>query len=289
MNQHLDTELLQTLLAIADTGSFAGAAQSVHRTQSAVSMQMKRLEELIGQPLFEKHGRRAVMTVHGENLLMYARRIIALQGEAIASFRNPAVQGEVRLGVCDDYVMSFMPPILASYARAHPQVHISLDSQTSDRLIKAATRGALDLVLVNVANPEIKFELLTSEPLVWVSSANHLTHETDMLPLAVENSCCFWGKWAQQALDKANVRYRLAYSTFNLGGLVAIVEAGLAVSIMTRASVPAHLRILGKQDGFPALPSSSIGLITNGKPLSPAAEQLAVSIRNGLTERAMAA
>jgi len=288
MDQHLDTELLQTLLAIADTGSFAGAAQSVHRTQSAVSMQMKRLEDLVGQPLFVKHGRRAVMTVHGENLLLYARRILALQSEAMASFRSPAVQGEVRLGVCDNYVMSFMPPILASFARAHPHVHISLDSQTSERLIQATTIGVLDLALVHIANLEIDFERLTSEPLVWVSSANHLTHETDLLPLAIETNCV-WGKWAQQALDKANVRYRLAYSTFNLGALVAIVEAGLAVSVMTRSSVPAHLRILGKEDGFPTLPSTSIGLITNGKPPSAAAEQLAMSIRNGLTERAMAA
>ncbi|MFK7962862.1 MAG: LysR substrate-binding domain-containing protein [Burkholderiaceae bacterium] len=288
MNEHLDTELLQTLLAIADTGSFAGAAQSVHRTQSAVSMQMKRLEELVGQPLFEKQGRRAVITVQGENLLLYARRILALQSEAIASFRSPAIQGEVKLGVCDDYVMSFMPAVLAGYAQAHPHVHISLDSQTSDRLIRATTRGALDIALVNVSSPEISCEQLRHEPMVWVSSANHLTHEASVVPLAIENSC-LWGKWAQQALDKADIRYRLAYSTFNLGGMLAIVEAGLAVSILTRTSVPPHLRILTEQEGFPPLPSTSIGLVTNGKPLSPAALALAQCIRAGLSETAIAA
>lgn len=287
MNENLDIELLQTLLAIADTGSFAGAAQAVHRTQSAVSMQMKRLEDVVGQPLFEKQGRRAILTMQGQNLLLYARRMLSLQEEAIAAFRSPEVRGEVRLGVCDDYVMSYMPPILASYAQAYPQVHIVLDSQTSARLIKATAQGELDFALVNMVQSDIEYEKLTRDPLVWVTSAKHLVHEQVPLPLAIETNC-LWGRWAQQALDNAGKHYRLAYSTFNIGGLVAMVEAGLAVSVMSRSSVPPALRVLSEADGFPELPSTSIGLVLNSGSMSPAAQQLIEAIRQALTAEAIA-
>ena len=116
MTENLDIELLRTLIAIADSGSHANAALAVHKSQSAISMQMKRLEETVNQPLFEKQGRRSVLTSHGDNLLLYARRIVKLQNEAMSTLSNPEIQGDVRLGVCDDYVSNLMPPILVSYA-----------------------------------------------------------------------------------------------------------------------------------------------------------------------------
>lgn len=288
MNSNLDIELLQTLLAIADTGSFGAAARAVHRTQSAVSMQMKRLEEIVGQPLFEKQGRRAVLTIHGEQLLLTARRMLALQEEALAGFRSPSVQGEVRLGVCDDYVLSHMPPILSGYASKYPQVHISLDCQTSMRLVEAVQHRELDIALVNVVRPNFDCEVLTRETLVWVTSAQHLVHEEDPLPIAIERSC-LWGVWAQRALDEIARPYRLAYSVFNINGLTAIVESGLAVSVMARRSVPPGLRILTEADGFPALPQGTLGLVSKSGRLSRAAQHLAEAIRQALGTEAQPA
>ena len=288
MQENLDPELLQTLVAIADTGSFATAAKNVHRTQSAVSMQMKRLEEIVEQPLFEKHGRRSVLTLHGQNLLLYARRILHLQQEALAVFRSPEIQGEVRLGVCDDYVMSFMPSIFASFARAFPKVHIRLDSQPSTKLIEATQAGELDFSLVNIIDNNLAYERLTKEPLVWVTSPNHDTHQTSPLPLAIESNC-LWGRWAQKALDDDNRVYRVGYSTFNIAGIVAIIEAGLAVSVMSRSSVPSQLRILQQLDGLPELPDTEIGLILSTGELSPAAKCLADAVRQSLTATAIAA
>lgn len=288
MQDNLDPELLQTLVAIADSGSFVTAAKKVHRTQSAVSMQMKRLEEIVEQPLFEKHGRRSVLTLHGQNLLLYARRILNLQQEALAVFRSPEIQGEVRLGVCDDYVMSFMPPIFASFAKAFPKVHIRLDSQPSARLIETTREGQLDFSLVNIIDNKAAYEKLTNEPLVWVTSPNHSTHEVSPLPLAVESNC-LWGKWAQKALDDANRLYRVGYSTFNIAGVVAMLEAGLAVSVMSRSSVPPHLRVLQQADGFPELPDTEIGLVLSSRELSPAAKCLADAVRQSLTATAIAA
>ena len=288
MNETLPVELLQTLVAIADTGSFATAAQAVHRTQSAVSMQMKRLEEIIDQPLFEKQGRRATLNAQGQNLLLYARRIIALQDEAMASFRSPEIRGEVRIGVCDDYVMRLMPPILADYAERYPGVHIRLDAQSSPQLVEATMRGELDFSLVNIVRADTEHEKLVSEPLVWVASAKHLTHERDPLPIAIE-STCLWGKWARQTLDHAGLQYRIAYSTFSFGGIVAIVESGLAVAVMSRSSVPAGLKVLSRADGFPDLPMTSIGLVRKSSSLSPAAQRLADEVRGQLAPELAAA
>ncbi len=288
MQMNLDTELLQTLVAIVDSGSFKAAAKNVHRTQSAVSMQMKRLEEIVEQPLFEKHGRRSVLTLHGQNLLLYARRILSLQQEALATFRSPEIQGEVRIGVCDDYVLSFMPAIFASFAKSFPNVFIRLDSQPSTKLIESTKGGDLDFSLVNVLHGDTDYEILTSDPLVWVTSRNHSTHEVSPLPLAIESNC-LWGRWAQKVLNEENRLYRVGYSTFNIAGIVAIIEAGLAVSVMSRTSVPPQLRILQPADGFPELPHTQIGLVLSSGDMSPAAQCLANAVRQSMTATSIAA
>ncbi|MGQ7844515.1 LysR substrate-binding domain-containing protein [Granulosicoccus sp. 3-233] len=288
MQMNLDTELLQTLVAIVDSGSFKAAARNVHRTQSAVSMQMKRLEEIVEQPLFEKHGRRSVLTLHGQNLLLYARRILSLQQEALATFRSPEIHGEVRIGVCDDYVLSFMPSIFASFAKSFPNVFIRLDSQPSTRLIESTKAGDLDFSLVNVLHGDTDYEILRSDPLVWVTSRNHATHEVSPLPLAVESNC-LWGRWAQKVLNEENRLYRVGYSTFNIAGIVAIIEAGLAVSVMSRTSVPPQLRILQAADGFPELPHTQIGLVLSSGDLSAAAQSLAGAVRQSMTATSIAA
>ena len=288
MQDHLDAELLRTLVAIADTGSFAEAARSVHRTQSAVSMQMKRLEGVVGRPLFEKRGRRTLPNAGGRDLLHRARQILALQDEALAAFREPGLHGEVRMGACDDYVLSFVPPILARYADAHPRVHVRLDARSSTALVASAAAGEIDIALVNVVDEAVRHEKLTTEPLVWVGSASHEAHAKDPLPLAIENECV-WGRWAHDALDRIGRPYRSAYSAFNNSGLVAIVEAGLAVSVMSAGSVPASLRVLGEADGFPTLPITSMGMVVRGGPLSAAADAMVELLREELGRDAVAA
>lgn len=210
------------------------------------------------------------------------------QQEALAVFRSPEIRGEVRLGVCDDYVMSFLPSILAGFAKAFPKVHIRLDSQPSTKLIEATQAGELDFSLVNIIHNNMEYEKLTNEPLVWVTSRNHSIHETSPLSLAIENNC-LWGRWAQKALDEDHRLYRVGYSTFNIAGIVAIIEAGLAVSVMSRSSVPPQLRILQPADGFPELPNTEIGLVVSSGELSPAAKCLADTVRQSMTATAIAA
>ena len=288
MQDNLDTELLRTLVAISDTGTFAEAARSVHRTQSAVSMQMKRLEGVVGSPLFEKRGRRTVPNAAGRDLLRRARQILRLQDEALAAFREPGLHGEVRMGACDDYVLSFVPPILARYASLHPGVHVRLEARSSTVLVAATAAREIDIALVNVVNEEVRHEKLTTEPLVWVGSANHAVHESDPLPLAVENDCV-WGRWATDALDRADKPYRNAYSAFNIGGVIAIVSAGLGVAVMSRSSVPDSLRVLGEDEGFPPLPPTSMALVLSDVALSPATAAMVDLLREELGRDALAA
>ena len=253
-----------------------------------VGAKPSRLEAIVGQPLFDKRGRRTVLNAQGQTLLQHARRMLVVQEEALAAFRHPDVRGEVRLGACDDYVLSFVPPILSRYASLHSQVHVRLDAQSSRRLVRATAQGELDIALVNIVDETVGHEKLVSEPLVWVTGARHLAHEKDPLPLALESDCV-WGRWAQQALEGAGRPYRNAYSTFNVSGIVAVVDAGLAVSVMSRSSAPAGLRILGEADGFPALTTTSIGIVLRASPLSPAALAMVQLLREGIGPQALVA
>jgi len=281
MQDNLDTDLLRTLVAIADTGSFTCAARRVFRTPSAVSMQMKRLEGIAGRALFEKRGRRTQLNAGGRDLLQHARRILELHDEAVTALRAPGSAHEVRLGACQEYASSVVPPILARYAQRYPDVHVRLESRCSASLVAAAAAERIDIALVNVMSEEVRHEKLAIEPLVWVGGREHAAHESTPLRLALENECV-WSRWAHEALERVGLTYRDAYSTLNAGGLVALVEAGLAVSVMPRGSVPPALRVLGEAEGFPPLPSTSMGLVRRGGTLTAPAEALVEQLREAL-------
>ena len=148
MIPNLDIDLLKTFLAISDTGSFTRAAEEVHKTQSAVSMQMKRLEELLGRPLFARDGRASRFTPDGERLVEYARRLVAMNDEAVSTFQRPELTGTVRFGTPDDYADRFLPEILARFARTHPMVTVDVDCLNTSVLFDRTRRGEMDLALV---------------------------------------------------------------------------------------------------------------------------------------------
>src|SRR5205814_8848703 len=183
MIPNLDIDLLKTFLAIADTGNFTRAAEEVHKTQSAVSMQMKRLEELVGRPLFVRDGRQSRFTADGERLIEYARRIVNLNDEAVAAFTKPELTGTLRLGTPDDYADRFLPEILARFSRTHPLVTVDVDCMTSDHLFERTRRGEIDLALVTVGCEIAPDEIVRREPLVWVTWTRQSVHLRDTLLL----------------------------------------------------------------------------------------------------------
>ncbi len=184
MKAPLDLDQLQTFISIADTGSFTRAAEEVHRTQSAVSMQMRRLEERIGKPLFEKDGRSNKLTEDGDRLLSYARRLIYLNRETLSAFDDNRLEGTIRIGTPDDYADRFLPEIMARFARSNPRVELTVTCEPTPGLVEQIKRGHLDLALVTHNDARGQSEVVRREPLLWVTSANHATHEEEVLPMA---------------------------------------------------------------------------------------------------------
>jgi DNA-binding transcriptional LysR family regulator len=281
MIPNLDIDLLKTFLAIADTGSFTRAAEEVHKTQSAVSMQMKRLEDLlVGRPLFARDGRASRFTADGERLIEYARRMVAMNDEAVSAFTKPELTGTVRFGTPDDYADRFLPEILARFYRTHPMVTVDVECINSSALFERTKRGEMDLALVTFACDVRTDEPVRREPLVWVTSARHNVHLLEVLPLASPD--CEWRKAALNALDSQKRKYRIAYASSNSNAISAVVQTGLAVGAVPELCVRPGMRVLTERDGFPVIGTFDIGLVRKPGKSSSAVEALARHVTESL-------
>jgi DNA-binding transcriptional LysR family regulator len=283
MIPNLDVDLLKTFLAIADNGSFTKAADEVHKTQSAVSMQMKRLEELVGTPLFAKDGRMSRFTGDGERLVDYARRIVAINDEAIYAFAKPDLTGTIKFGTPDDYAERFLPEILARFARTHPMVTVDVECLGSGQLFERCKRGEMDLALVTHGCDILTEEPVRREKLVWVTSTRHHAHMAEVLPLAVSHAGCGWRSMVLRSLDAQQRKFRVAYSTPNSNAVNAAVLQGLAVGAIPELCLRPGMRILTEKDGFPSLGTFDIGLVRKPGKANKAIEALARHVTESLS------
>ncbi len=271
----LDPDLLRSFVLIAEGGSFTRAAQVVGRTQSAVSMQIRRLEETLGKPLLHRGARGVEPTPHGAWLLERARRLLAMHDEIVASFRSPEVAGSVRLGTPDDYALRWLPGILAGFADSHPAVEVEVVCAPSNELAERLGRGELDLTLLSGGNEPagMSGRTLWRGTLLWIGSARHATHRRAPLPLALAQPRCVWRRAATAALDQAGIAWRMAYVSTSQAGTLAPALAGLAVTVGMPGPLPPGLRPLGAAEGLPALPEFTIALLA-GPERTPVAEAL---------------
>ena len=285
MDPRLDSDLLRTFVAIADTGSFTRAADAVHRTQSAVSMQIKKLEETVGRPVFNRGTRGVALTRSGEILLANARRVLRLLDETILTLGDQGAEGEVRIGIPAEYGNTLLPRILAQFSESHSRVRLtvrceaSTASDTREGFAPALERGELDVAVILAESGDPPGEILFHDPLVWITSERHLVHEEDPLPVAAFNPGCWWRRNALDTLERQNRRYRIAYSSTSVTGIQAAVSAGLAVGFLGRSTVPPGARVLTGEEGFPPLPGSNVVMRTRTGPLSPAVERMVMVIR----------
>ncbi|MGB3539857.1 MAG: LysR substrate-binding domain-containing protein [Mesorhizobium sp.] len=261
MKAPLDLDQLQTFLSISDTGSFTRAAEEVNRTQSAVSMQMRRLEERIGKPLFEKDGRTNKLTEEGEKLLSYARRLLFLNRETLAAFDDQRLEGTIRIGTPDDYADRFLPEIMARFARSNPRVELTVICEPTPGLVEHIKRGNLDIALVTHNDARGQSEVVRREPLLWVTSANHATHENKVLPMAFGRPNCVWRRAACDVLDQMGRDYRILFTSFSATVIAAAVLSGLAISVLPECALRTGMRVLGEADGFGTLPDCRIGIM----------------------------
>jgi DNA-binding transcriptional LysR family regulator len=249
----LQLDWLRAFVAVVDAGSLSGAAPLLHRSQSAVSMQIKKLEEALNKPVLLRGPRHMELTATGTELLTYARRLLELHAQTQAALSAPPLEGRIRLGVPDDYAASYLTPVLRSFAGRHVGVDIELTCEQSTALIPKVVKGELDLALVSRDKPE-RGKLLFHEPLVWVGSPQFEVWRKSPLPIAVYESASLARREALSALAAIKRPYRLVYHSSSLAGQLAAVESGLAVAVLTRCSVPTGLQILHNLPNEHALP-----------------------------------
>jgi len=253
---------LRTLIAFADTGSFTKSAERVHRTQSAVSMQMRRLEEQVGRPLFERQGRDLQLTADGRTLVSFGRRILKIHEEAVGNFTEAKLTGTIKVGTPDDYALSILPTLFSRFAETYPDVHLEVLCAASERLREHLNAGDLDMAIVT-CNDELEAAdgiVLSQDPIVWVTSETHDTHLQRPLPLALFTEPCQFRRWGFEALDRANIGYRVAYSSANMYALFGAVLAGLAVTVVAQTSMVPGMRVLRPDEGFPSMPMATVAL-----------------------------
>ena len=247
--QDLQIDWLKCFVAVVDAGSLSGAAPEVHRSQSAVSMQLKKLEDALGCQLLLRGPRQHQLTPEGQLLLGYARRMLDLHAETQAAFHGDELTGRIRLGVPDDYAAKYLTPVLKRFAPYFGAVEIELNCEQSTSLIPRVERGDLDLALVSRENPR-QGTLLFHEPMVWVGSTQFQVWRRDPLPIAVYEAASLAKRSAINSLALQGRRYKVVYNSSSLAGQIAAVESGLAVAVLTQCSAPAHLEILGSEHGL---------------------------------------
>ncbi|MBN8631432.1 MAG: LysR family transcriptional regulator [Rhodobacterales bacterium] len=271
--QPLDLSLLRSFVALIDCGSIQLAADRVGRSQSAVSMQIKRLEEDVGRPLFQREGRNLRPNPAAQDLLLYARRLLRLSDEALASLRHTDAAGVVRLGLPEDYAAYLLTPTLARFGQEHPLAEIELTFESSPALLRLLEAGKLDLALVT-RDPRQPFAVLRRERFVWAASPEHGAWLRDPLPVALFEAGDLARRFAVEALQAADRRYRVVSTTHSLLGLITVAQAGLAVVGLVESSLPAGLARLGEAEGLPSLPIFDLSMVPGPGEPTPLAQLL---------------
>ncbi len=283
MHGNLDPDLLRAFAYIAEEGSFTRAAERVGRTQSAVSMQVQRLEAMLGQRVLTRgKGGSVSLTPHGRYLLDRAREVLALNEEIWRTFRAPQMHGTVRLGTPDDYALRYIPAVLRRFAQTHPSVDVDVTCSSSSPLLAKLKAGELDLALISEGHEPANWptDLLWRGQLVWITSEKYSPHRLDPVPVALASDDCSWRRAAVRALEGTGRRYRIAYTSETQAGTLTPVIAGLAVTIAPITAVPPGVRVLPPGDSLPPLGDAGILLMRAREPRQPLTDALATHIRD---------
>lgn len=273
-----DIALLRAFVTVAETGSMTTASKHLNVTQGAVSQRIKRLEDFLQKQLFMRDGKGLEPTLDGERLLAPAQRMIAMNDEAFSLMTAPEFTGTVRLGVPYDIIMPFMGPILKSFAAEYPRVQVELELTASDELLKALSNGDIDLTLTTENHTPKGAERLIRTDLVWVGAPEGTVWTQDPIPMLSVNETCMFRMPMMRALEKAGRSWKISV-TQNMDATYAMISADLAISALLESTVPSYLRVLGGDDGLPALPEFFINLYMPPSGGSEIARELANHIR----------
>jgi DNA-binding transcriptional LysR family regulator len=274
----LDLELLKSFVSVVDSGGFTRAGERVHRTQSTVSQQIKRLEEDVGQLLLIRNGKDVTPTEAGERLLSYARRLLSLAEEARDVVGRPGHQGAIKLGIPEDFAAYRLAKLLAAFSRSHPQLRMDVRADQSAYLRRDLERGELDLALLKRDAGEkggIASIACWPERVHWVTSKNHPREiKTGSVPLIGFPLGCLYRARAVHALESAGRAWHMAYTSSSLAGIQAAVAAGMGLSILSEMAIQSDHRVLTARDGFAPIDKTEVALVASPD-ASPATLRLA--------------
>ncbi|WP_153769582.1 LysR substrate-binding domain-containing protein [Labrenzia sp. CE80] len=256
--ESLDSDLLRTFVAVADTGSVTDGAARIYRSQSATSLQIKRLEAILGQSVFERHGRGVILNDTGRRLLPAAKEVTERLDAVLRDISQGAVTGKLRLGVPDDHGRAKLAGIIAAFTRHHPKVELDVTCALSTGFPDALDKGLLDLAVYEVERPSQHEVVLFEDPTCWLSSAHRDFSADGCLPVALFDHACWWRDAAIESLEARGKPYRVIYSSQSVSGVLAAVEAGIAIGLLGRSSLHSGLSVVGKKLGFGKTPASKL-------------------------------
>ena len=270
---NLDLDLVRTFVSITDLGTFTEAAARVGRQQSTISLQIKRLEAMLGQKLLERSPRSITLTAAGESFLGSARRLLELNDEIVSVAREPDIRGTVRLGTPEDFATRHLSDVLARFTRAYPAVALEVTCDLTLNLLQRFRSGQFDLVLVKrERSVDARGTRVWREPLVWVAGGREFSSAEGPLPLVVSPAPCVYRQRAIDALDRARRPWRIAYTCGSLAGSLAAVKAGLGMTVLPKDMVGDDLHVIDGKP-LPNLKDTEIALL-EAEPLSSPAKRL---------------
>ena len=277
---NLDLDLLRTFVAVADLNTFAAAAAAVCRTQSAVSQQMQRLEQLVGKELFARHGRNKLLTEHGIQLLGYARKILRFNDEACMSLMFSNLQGVLTLGASDESADTILPFLLNRISSVYPKLALDVSVKRNAFMVDMLKENEVDLVVTTHRPGQFECLTLRTSPTHWYCAAEYVLQKGEAIPLVLLDEPSPFRDMVLTALNEANIPWRLAYVASTLPAVRAAVKAGLGVTARPVEMMSPDLRVLGKSDGLPALPDTEYLLCHNSSSHNELAEVVFEAMEN---------
>ena len=267
----LDLDVLRTFVAIAETGSFTTAANAVFRTPSAVSMQIKKLEDILGRSVFARDARSVTLTTDGEMLLGYARRLLSINREVVSKFIIPEIVGVVRLGSPDDYGERVLPHVLKRFAQSHPSIAVDVTIDQSSNLRRRMDDRALDITLLtnSYKTSALGAEVLLTEPIVWAGAKGGSAHLREPLPVSLWEEGCAWRAGALEALGREGRNYRIAYMSAHTAGQRAAIMSDLAVAPLPKSFLGNDMVELCPKDGMPDIGTYNLAMVVSPDASAP--------------------
>ena len=280
--KNISTDSLRTFVMVVEVGGFAKAGDLLGLSQPAVSLQIKRLEDLLGYKLFKKQGQRQVLNQYGELLLPMAKQMMQYNDAILQQFTSESITGKVRLGIPSEFAARILPSIIGDFVSLYPEVSLEVKSRLSKHLLSASRQDQFDLVLaLNERLNSDKFPIFMQDELVWVGDLAQAKNEVVTLVTAPEG--CIYRRRATDALKSANIKYRIVYSNADLTGLIAAIKEGLGITVLAKSTVPSDLNFQIQTKYLPSLGSIGISLIKSGGESEHAVDKLAefIALRLG--------